>query len=256
MTLENVFIIPHGDEIIDHPNKESIELSEKIVELTDGDSSETVVVISPHGLKLSKSIGVVNTQYLKGDLTLKTRTIKEDYETDRNLASKIASSGKLTQEVSFVTSSGPLSVFPLDFGTLIPLTFFGKKKVVAIGQPRLWDLEGLMDFGKTLTNIIEDYERKVTIIISADQAHTHAPDGIYGYAPESKSYEELIEECIASSDLSPILDLKQDFVDKAKPDSFWNMVILKGIMDYTHKRSALDYHYIEHYFGMLLAHLY
>ncbi len=256
MTLENVFIIPHGDEIIDHPNRNSKELWEKIRKVTADDSSHTLIIISPHGLKLSNSIGVINTQYLKGHLTLKTRTIRKNYETDRPLASKIASSTKITQEVSFVTSSGPLSVFPLDFGSIIPLTFFGKREVVSIGQPRFWDLNGLMEFGKTLAVIAEDYHKRVSIIISADQAHTHAPDGIYGYSPESKTYEELIEKCIMSSDLSPLLNLNQEFIDKAKPDSFWNMVILKGIMDYTGKKSILDYHYIEHYFGMLLAHLY
>lgn len=255
MTLENVYVVPHGDEIIDHPNRESIELWEKIRKVTAGDASDSIVIISPHGLKLSGSIGVINTQYLNGSLNLKTRRIRKKYATDRVLAKAIVNSSKLTQEVSFVTNSGPLSVFPLDFGSVIPLSFFGKKGLVAIGQPRIWDLDALLNFGKTLAGVAENYEKRVTVIISADQAHTHAPDGIYGYAPEAKPYEELVEKCIGESDLSPLLDLKQEFVDKAKPDSFWNMVILKGIMDHTGKRSVLDYHYIEHYFGMLLAHL-
>lgn len=255
LTLQNVFVIPHGDEIIDHPNRESIELWEKIREITAGDDSDTIVIISPHGLKLSDSIGVINTQYLNGSLSLKTRKIRRKYETDRVLASTIAGSSRLAQEVSFITNSGPLSVFPLDFGTVIPLTFFGRKRIVSIGQPRFWNLNGLVDFGKTLASVSEQYEQKVTIIISADQAHTHAPDGIYGYAPEAGPYEDLVEECVKNSDFSPLLSLSHDFVDKAKPDSFWNMLILKGIMDHTGKRSELDYHYIEHYFGMLLAHL-
>lgn len=255
MTIENVFVIPHGDEIIDHPNRESIELWEKIKKVTKGDASDTIVIISPHGLKLSDSIGIINTQYLNGSLSLKTRKFRRKYETDRLLASTIASSSRLAQEVSFVTSSGPLSIFPLDFGTIIPLAFFGRKRLVSIGQPRLWDLKGLVDFGSTLADVAERYAKRVTIIISADQAHTHAPDGIYGYAPEARPYEDLVEECVKNSDFSPLMGLTPEFVDKAKPDSFWNMLILKGIMDNTGKSSVLDYHYVEHYFGMLLAHL-
>ncbi len=255
MSLENVFVIPHGDEIINHPNRESIELSEKIRKVTSRDLSDTIVIISPHGLKLSNSIGVINTQYLNGQLSLKTRRINRKYETDRKLAYAIATSGPLTQEVSFVTNTGPMSVFPLDFGTVIPLTFFRKKSLVSIGQPRIWDLDGLMDFGKTLARIAEVHERKVTIIISADQAHTHALDGVYGFAPEAKPYEDLIEKCVVASDMAPLLELNRDFIEKAKPDSYWNMIILKGIMDHTGMKTVLDYHYVEHYFGMLLAHL-
>ncbi len=255
MPLENVFVIPHGDEIIDHPNRESVELWEKIRDVTSHDLSHTVVIISPHGLKLSNSIGVINTQYLYGQLKLKTRRINRKYETDRKLASTIAASSPLTQEVSFVTNDGPMSVFPLDFGSVIPLTFFRKKRLVSIGQPRIWNLEGLIDFGKALAKIAEGYEGKVTIIISADQAHTHAPDGVYGYAPEAKPYEDLVEKCVRTSDFTPLLELNRDFIEKAKPDSYWNMIILKGIMDHTGMKAVLDYHYIEHYFGMLLAHL-
>lgn len=248
-------MIPHGDEIIDHPNRESIELWEKIRKVTSGDSSETIVIISPHGLKLSNSIGIINTQYLNGYLKLKTRRFRRKFETDRKLAAALSVASPLTQEVSFVTNSGPMSVFPLDFGTVIPLSFFRGKKIVSIGQPRIWDLNGLMEFGRALAIAAEQYEKKVSIIISADQAHTHAPDGVYGFAPEAGPYEELVEKCVKRSDMSPLLELRQDFIDKAKPDSYWNMVILKGIMDYTGRRSALDYHYVEHYFGMLLAHL-
>ena len=255
MTLGKVYLIPHGDEIIDHPNRESIELWESIRELTSGDDSETVVVISPHGLKLSKSIGVVNTQYLSADLKLKTKRIRRKYETDRELAGRIADSSNLTQEVSFITGSGPKSIFPLDFGTVIPLSFFGRKRVVAMGQPRFWDLDGLVDFGRILASLAVGHQKKVSVVVSADQAHTHAADGIYGYAAEAKPYEDLVERCVKQSDFSPLMGLKPDFIEKAKPDSFWNMLILKGIMDFTGGKSVLDYHYIEHYFGMLLGHL-
>ena len=112
MSLENVFVIPHGDEIIDHSNRESRELSEKIRKVTSRDLSDTIVIISPHGLKLSNSIGVINTQYLNGQLSLNTKRINRKYETDRKLASAIAASGPLTQEVSFVTRPGQCQCSP------------------------------------------------------------------------------------------------------------------------------------------------
>ena len=43
-------------------------------------------------------------------------------------------------------------------------------------------------------------------------------------------------------------------ISEAKPDSYWNMVILKGFLKNSGMRMVLDYHYVENYFGMLLAH--
>lgn len=255
MVLENVYVIPHGDEIIEHPNKNSVELFEKIREVTSGDRSETLIVLSPHGLRLSKSIGILNTEYLEADLQLKTKKIHSEYKTDRELVKQILEIYGHTQEVSFVTSSGPLSRFILDFGSVIPLSFFNHKKVVAIGQPRVWDKGMLQEFGRILARIVKHVPQKVSVIISADQAHTHDSSGPYGFSESSSKYEEIIERCFKESDFGPLLDMSEDFIEEAKPDSYWNMLILKGIMDETGKKTVLDYHYVEIYFGMLLGHL-
>lgn len=255
MTLENVYIIPHGDEIIDRPNRESTELSEKIREITANDQSGTLLILSPHGLRLSRSIGVINTENLAADFQLKTKKLAGEYKTDRELAKAILDNSHATQEVSFVTSSGPLSRFTMDFGTVIPLQFFRQKKLVSIGQPRIFDPEMLQDFGKTLARVVTDSSTRISIIISADQAHTHDKSGPYGYSDKSAVYESLIDKCVRESDFSPLLDLSEEFIDAAKPDSYWNMLILKGIMEETGLKSVLDYHYVEVYFGMLLGHL-
>ncbi len=255
MTIGNVYVIPHGDEIFDQPNKESVELFHKIKDITSSDDSETLVVISPHGLRLSKSIAVLNTEFLVADLQLKTKKLTAEYRTDRDLAKAIIDGSEISQEVSFITSSGALSRFTLDFGSVIPLQFFNQKSLVAIGQPRIWDKEMLQDFGRTLSRVLGNCRKKVSIIISADQAHTHDAVGPYGYSEKSAEYEDMIENCFRNSDFSPLTELTEDFVDKAKPDSYWNMLILKGLMEETGLRSVLDYHYIEVYFGMLLGHM-
>ena len=164
-------------------------------------------------------------------------------------------SSDLAEEASFVTSSGPLSRFPLDFGTFIPLHFFRQKKIVVMGQPRIWELEKLTEFGKKLARVCMNQEEKISIIISADQAHCHSPDGPYGFAEESVAYEKIIEECTMKSDFSMLYSIKKEFVNKAKPDSYWNMLIFDGIMKESEMRSLMDFHYVQYYFGMMLAHL-
>ncbi len=255
MTLENVYVIPHGDEIIDQPNLQSTELFDEIKKVTSGDGSDTLLLISPHGLRLSKSIGILNTEYLSADLQLKSRKLTGEFQTDRSLVNAILKNSPHTQAISFITSSGPLSRFTLDFGSVIPLYFFNQKNLVAIGQPRIWDSEMLQGFGRTLARVVSDLPQKVSIIISADQAHAHNAVGPYGYSEKSAVYETMIENCFRDSDFNPLTKLTEEFVEEAKPDSFWNMLILKGIMDETGLKSVLDYHYVEIYFGMLLGHL-
>lgn len=255
MTLNRVYLVPHGDEIIDLPNKNSEQLNRHIRKTVSSDSSETIVVLSPHGISLSGSFGVLNTQHVRADLKLKTKRIRAGYTTDRALSEEIIDKVPGTQGISYATYSGPKSVLPLDFGSVIPLYFFEQRSIVAIGQPRIWDLELLQQFGKKLVDIVEASDRKVSIVISADQAHTHSANGPYGYSEDSAKYEALIEECVVNSDFSPLLRLRKDFITRAKPDSYWNMLVLKGIMEQTGLKTTLDYHYIEEYFGMLLAHL-
>lgn len=230
-------------------------MNEAVRKYGEADRSDTLVVVSPHGLRLSNSIGVISTEYLNASLSLRTRRIRRKYRTDRKLASEIVGRSAAAQSVSFIVSSGPSSIFPLDFGTVIPLHFFGRRDIVSIGQPRIWDHRMLADFGKTLAEAAMDSEDRVSIIISADQAHTHSSVGPYGYAEESAGYEDTIEQCMRKSDMGPLLEMTEDYVDKAKPDSYWNMIILHGLMERTGLRTHLDYHYVEKYFGMLAAHL-
>ena len=255
MSLNRVYIIPHGDEILDLPNRESMEMHDAIEKVTAGDDSGTVVIISPHGLKLGNHVSVLSTEFFSGYYRLKTMNIRKKYLNNRILASAIVKSSDLAEEASFVTSSGPLSRFPLDFGTLIPLQFFRQKKIVVMGQPRIWELEKLTEFGKKLARVCMNQEEKISIIISADQAHCHSPDGPYGFAEESVAYEKIIEECTMKSDFGMLYSIKKEFVNKAKPDSYWNMLIFDGIMRETEMRSVMDFHYVQYYFGMMLAHL-
>ncbi|MEM3334644.1 MAG: hypothetical protein QXY47_01230, partial [Thermoplasmata archaeon] len=177
MVLKSVYIIPHGDEIISLPNEKSKIMNERIKEIARNDDSGTVVIISPHSIRLSKMIGVVNTEYLRGRLKIMDKTLMQLFMSDRSLNSNIINGAEETEEIIYMTDSGKNSVFPLDFGSMIPLYFFGKRKISLIGQSRLKNRKMLIEFGRKLYRITESYQGTVSIIISADQAHTHSKYG-------------------------------------------------------------------------------
>jgi len=253
MVLKNVYIIPHGDEIITQPNPESAHMNRKIKEIARDDTSDTIVIISPHSIRLSKMIGVVNTEYLRGRLRLTGKNIFQVFKTDRELNSLILKNIDETEEVLYITGEGKSSVFPLDFGSIIPLHFFGKRKISLIGQSRLRERDRLIDFGRKLFRTTMEYGGNVSIILSADQAHTHSISGPYGYSSYSKYYDDLVVKSIKENNFSKLVDLDEHIIEEAKPDSYWNILTFYGIIDEGKLKPEFKYYYVERYFGMMLA---
>ncbi len=253
MVLNRIYLIPHGDEILDLPNKEAKIMHNTILKETKNDDTEIGVIISPHSVRLSKGIAVINTEYFRGYYKLKNSILRKSYENYRELTLKIIKKCNEANELNFVTSGGPLSSFPLDFGTLIPLKFFKFKKIVLIGQPRNFELDRLKEFGMCLYDSIKEDKNRIDMIFSADQAHTHSSEGPYGYSPKSKIYDNKVIEAIKNDDFSNLYKIKEDIVNEAKPDSFWNMIILSGFLERGNIKLDFKYYYVEKYFGMLFA---
>ncbi|ARD84917.1 hypothetical protein FAD_1036 [Ferroplasma acidiphilum] len=255
MVLNNIYMIPHGDELIDIPDEDSRKLSNALKELTENDSSDVLVILSPHGVNLSKNIAVVNTEYFKADTQLKNTYLDFKVQNERKLTEDIIKSTRdTTEELRFITYSGDISVFPLDFGSSIPLSFFKQRNIVLIGQSRINDRGRLINFGKSLYNTVQAYNKKVSIIISADQAHTHSDKGPYGYSQNAEKYENTVKHCFETGSFEALYKIEQEIIDTGKPDSFWNLMVMYGILQASGRKMRLDYHYVEIYFGMMLAH--
>ena len=256
MVLERLYVIPHGDEILDRPNENSKRMYSAISQMVLGDSSELIALVSPHSLILPERVAIVNTENAGGIYHIKSGKLSIKCEIDRLLSRQLQiMAGDAADLVGFVTSNGPMSNFPLDFGSIIPLTFFNQRRLVLMGQPRPKNHDRMYAFGKILYDWSRDAKRKISIVFSADQAHTHSPDGPYGYSDESSIYDSEIISAIDKSDFSKIRSFDQEFIGKAKPDSFWNMIMLAGLLDASNMKMKVNYYYVEHYFGMLAAGL-
>lgn len=255
MVLKSTYWIPHGDELIDLPDRESRIMRQKITEATSQDRSDVKVVISPHGIGLTKNIGVIMTENLRGSYRIQSGLLSARYVNDRKLAREILDAfPDLTEAVSFGTGSGPASVFPVDFGTIIPLKFFKHSNLVMIGQPRLDRRNDLILFGKALRSIVDMYERTVSVIFSADMAHTHSADGPYGYSEDSARYDDLVQDIFRRQKFSECYGISEQMIKNARPDSFWNLLIMWGFLSNGGISMKMEYYYVAHYFGMLFAH--
>ncbi len=254
MVLNNIYIVPHGDELIDLPNEESRIMSNHIREVAKNENADVILIISPHGITLRNSIAVINTENFYSNTKLKGLTVDFTAKNERELTESIINEiPDLCEELRFSTYSGELSTFPLDFGTSIPLYFFKQRRIVVIGQPRIDDRKRLFEFGESLFSIVNKYKSNVSIIFSADQAHTHSKNGPYGYSPLAKKYEDFVIGALKEGKMEVMRDIPKEFIESGKPDSYWNLLILSGLLKSSGKKMEYVYNYVQVYFGMMLA---
>ena len=223
---------------------------------------DTIVIASPHNLRLQKHIGVVISEYSSGKLTEGRKQVKLRARCDVEFAKKIvaAAEGLALPIVAanFGSLEGPMSDMAMDWGTLVPLWFVLKRtgiktKIVIVTPSRGIPLEQNFKFGKAVAEVSEREEKRVAFVASADQAHAHSKNGPYGFNPKAKEYDRRVVEAIQQQSLDSVLEMGVDFVDAAKPDSLWQMAILAGVLTVVPMRGELISYQVPTYYGMLCA---
>ncbi len=253
MMIDRIYLIPHGDELVDLPDEQSRKMRRQIMDGTADDCSDTVIVVTPHGLSLDGRFSICGNKNLSGSyLTEGGKVMEMKLQNDSDLSNVILNGNrKIMSKATF--SGGAQTAFPIDFGSLIPLSFFKSSKAVLIGQSRIWDVAGLYTLGEKLHDILSTGSAKYSIVFSADQAHTHSAEGPYGYSPKAEIYDQIIKKCVKSGNFSDLFTLDRSFVEEAKPDSFWIMITLAGFMSRSESKLIFKYYYVAKYFGMLYA---
>ncbi|MEX0568427.1 MAG: extradiol dioxygenase, partial [Candidatus Njordarchaeota archaeon] len=90
-------------------------------------------------------------------------------------------------------------------------------------------------------------------IASADQAHTHSSSGPYGYDPKAEEFDKMIYSLIEKNKIGDIVRIDKGIIDRAKPDSIWQMLILVGVLKKSKLRLNELCYECPTYFGMLIA---
>jgi len=266
MTFVTGGILPHGSALIPGFNEEgnteefkrvrnAVRIASRIILQKNPD---TIVVATPHNLRIKGHIGVISSENCAGSLSSDTKTIKVSVRTDLPLAEAIYQESYENNlhvvKVNYGTDSGPLSCMPLDWGTIIPLFFLGcSRKVVVLTPSRELPLVELVKFGKIVRLAAGKLRRHIAFIASADQAHAHTKSGPYGFDRAAKQYDMFVEELVKQARLDRLIDLPLQMVQKAKPDGLWQMLILYGALSERKYRTVFSYYGRPSYYGMLVA---
>jgi aromatic ring-opening dioxygenase LigB subunit len=272
MTVVYACIAPHGGEIIPELASKSIVhrfeetrvamrvLARKMSEVRP----QTIVIASPHNLRLLSKIAVIisenSTGTLKGSsnrsIALRARC---DVDFAKRVVSESEKGGLPVVGANYGTATGPSSDMQMDWGTLVPLWFMLKEqrlksKILIVAPSREIPLRTNFDFGRLVGRLMNsDKKRKFAFIASADQAHAHSRSGPYGFSPAASKYDDFVQKAIRDNNLKRILRLKPSFIEAAKPDSPWQMVMLAGINEVVPLRSQLLSYQVPSYYGMACA---
>jgi aromatic ring-opening dioxygenase LigB subunit len=223
---------------------------------------DTIVIATPHNLRLVGRIGVVTAENSSGRVGVGDRSIALEAKCDTEMASELVSAAERAHipvvGANYGTASGPLSNLAMDWGTLIPLWFFLKlngltSKIVIVTPSREIRLKQNYGFGVMVAQLAERSGKRVAFVASSDQAHTHDKSGPYGYSKNAAVYDGKVVEAIEGGRLADIMKFRPSMVDEARPDSLWQMVMLAGVLEEVPMKGRLYSYEVANYFGMLCA---
>ena len=221
---------------------------------------DAVVVATPHNVHISNALGVIVSGRVAGKLQGVTPPIALDVPSDIALAWRVleamSAAGVPSVGVSFGANDPETAVAPMDWGVLIPLWFMGGRHdpplpVVVVTPARDLPASAHVSAGAAIAAAAAASERRIAVIASADHGHAHRHDGPYGYDSAAAQYDALICELVRDNRLEALTSIDATLVERAKADSWWQMLILHGAT--AGWRGQLISYEAPTYFGMATA---
>lgn len=272
MTLVFACIAPHGSEIIHELASRSMARKfeatrigmRKLAKRISEAKPHTILIASPHNLRLVGQIAVVVAENSSGSLEGPSKkSVSLRANCDVEFARKLIHESRFERlpvvGANYGTSEGPSSSMQMDWGTLVPLWFVLKErrvksKIVILAPSREISLRENFLFGRMMAKMMEKNKTKRFVFVaSADQAHAHRRSGPYGFSASASQYDNYVLDAIRNDRLKRVLGLDPKFVERAKPDSLWQMAVLAGIIERVPMKSELVSYQVPTYYGMICA---
>jgi aromatic ring-opening dioxygenase LigB subunit len=228
----------------------------------DAADPETTIVLTPHNVHVQGHFAVVFAGTVAGSLAeFDAPDVRLSVPVDLDLATQAVAAlhddGIPVVGASFGANDPGAATAPMDWGVLIPLWAMGGRHdpavpVVVVSPARDRSLGEHVRAGRALARAAEESGKRVALIASADHGHAHDASGPYGFDPAAAEYDRQVVELVKSDRLAGLLDLDPSFVDAAKADSWWQLLMLHGALGDGWRGEFLSYE-ASTYFGMLCA---
>src|SRR5215831_11570625 len=261
-------IAPHGGIAIAEacePDERDVALKtragmEELGRRFDEARPDIAIIATPHNVHIANAMGVVVAGRLEGRLDGVTPPVELSLPSDVAMAVRVleayAAAGLSAAGVSFGSNDVATAVAPMDWGVLIPLWFMGgrtKPQVPALIVTPARDLPASdhVTAGEAIAAVAAGSDTRIAFIASADHGHAHRASGPYGYHPAAAEYDALVTDLVRSERLDRLVEVPREMIEKAKADSWWQMLMLHGAT--RGWRGTLISYEAPTYFGMLTA---
>jgi aromatic ring-opening dioxygenase LigB subunit len=222
---------------------------------------DVTVVLTPHNIHVGRAMAVVLAGTMAGTLEGGATPISLSAGVDREFANAVAvavgDAGVPIVGLSYGANDMAAAVFPMDWGTQVPLHFMGgrddpPKSIVMVAPARDLPWDAHVTVGRAIAKAADASGKRVALIASCDHGHAHDPKGPYGFSPASKEFDDRVVDLVKRDALGELLRFDPAFVAEARADSFWQMLMLHGAIADGWRGDFLSYE-APTYFGMLCA---
>ena len=254
MSIVFAAIAPHGGLVFEQPEAVTRKAMEELKRRFGGAQPEAVIVVTPHGTLVDGHFGVVRSGTVSehGNPFLDAEYLYQGPgapELAEACIRALQEDGLPALGITFATTVAGASEMPIDWGAGIPLWFM-RAPAVVVTPCRALSNDEHVRAGEALSRATAG--RRVAFIASADHGHGHTADGPYGFAPESKKYDDRIVELVRGNRLGELTAWDAEVAVAAKADSFWQLLMLHGAIGGDFDVELLSYE-APTYFGMLCA---
>lgn len=223
---------------------------------------QATIVLTPHNVHVAGHFAVVLAGTLDGRLAeFDAPEVELSCPVDLTLAAHCVvamhDAGLPVVGASFGANEPGAATAPMDWGVLIPLWYMGGREdpqvpAVVVSPARDLSAQEHIRAGEALALAADASSRRIALIASADHGHAHDAEGPYGFDTAAAEYDARIVELVRENDLGASLALEPAFVDAAKADSWWQLLMLHGALGDGWSGELLSYE-APTYFGMLCA---
>lgn len=201
-------------------------------------SSDTVVVISPHGPIFQDALCIYDFP-LRGDLAaFGAADVRQEYVPDEDLRRHILELARQEDLPAVLTSQVPMKRYGLrevlDHGVTVPMYFVRhyasdfKLLPLSFG---LLPYEKLYRFGMLIHDAAKTLNKRVAVIASGDLSHHLTPDAPAGFDPRGKVFDETLMSILQEYDIKKLYTLDQDLIDAAGECGLRSLWIMAGALD-------------------------
>ena len=274
MSLVFGAILPHGPEVVSELAEDPAVMAETRAAMEEAGRRlaaagiDTLILIDPQWVHAQNKFATRSLFSGKGGISVGVAahvagTLVGDspdrFECDVPLAQEILDAGR-EASLPVEPASGEAGELPLAWGALIPLWF--TLRPMAAPRPQLVVIapspgvarEELVRFGGLLAELARNSGKRVALIASADQGHTHDPDHErFGFSPASAQYDALYCKAVSEGRFDSLLSVSDQMLKDSWSDSLWQTLILAGALRVV--PMAVDFlsYAVPTYYGMVVA---